>query len=368
MKKYKTEKDVVIKTLTDAELVDYSPPVSFNKGSSTFTSPESKQDDPSQKNNETTARPKNSSCVSIVEEVLGVGGFSKVYKFKKEPESKAIKKIMSNPKIYSAKLTIVDSIKREIFGMTRCACKHTVKVFEVIQNQNQDNFYILMELCDGNLEQLVTKLGRPLNTLEIKEELNQLNDVFYKLYYYNIIHRDIKPTNILYVEEPQNNKDKKKNEFNKDLPFGGKKLTFKLTDYGVCLPLYTNQFSISQFMGTLDFMAPEIYDKRSSIELPMFTTKIDLFSLGQSILNLMGFIKKAKALDFKSIMDLRKENTLFNGNYDDQLLADLIFNNLLIADPDDRANWELYFLHPFFEKNEEDSQSNNGDGNAPKIN
>ena len=369
MKKYKNEKEVTIKTLTDQELADYGPPVSFNKSKAPFDNANKAENQKNQENSSepstiNTSRPKNSSCVSIVEQVLGVGGFSKVYKFKKDPENKAIKKIMSNPKIYSAKLTIVDSVKREIFGMTRCACKHTVKVFEVIQNQNQDNFYILMELCDGNLEQLVSELGRPLNTGEIKEVLNQLNDVFYKLYYYNIIHRDIKPTNILYFEETKSTKDKKPSKgFNKDLPFGGKKLTFKLTDFGVCLPLYTTQYSISQFMGTLEFMAPEIYEKRSTIDLPMFTTKIDLFSLGQSILNLMGFIKKAKPLDYKGINELRKENTLFNGDYDDQLLADLIFNNLLVADPDDRANWELYFLHPFFEKNDDLENEN-----APKIN
>ena len=143
---------------------------------------------------------------------------------------------------------------------------------------------------------------------------------------------------------------------NKNLPFNGKKLTFKLTDYGVCLPLYENTFSISQFMGTLDFMAPEIYDKKTSVEQPTYTTKIDLFSLGETILNLMGFIKKAKPLDYKMICELRKENTLFYGNYEDQLLADLIFNTLLVPDPDYRANWELYFLHPFFEKDLNESQ------------
>ena len=224
MKKYKTEKDVVIKTLTDAELADYGPPVSFNKGKSTFENPENKSE--SKDNTDGTGtirRPKNSSCVTIVEEVLGVGGFSKVYKSKKE-ENKAIKKIMSNPKIYSAKLTIVDSIKREIFGMTRCACKHTVKVFDVIQNQNQDNFYILIELCDRNLEQLCTKLGRPLNTGEIKEILNQLNEVFYKLYYYNIINRDIKIINILYFVYIKNDKYKKLIKvYNKDKQLSRKK-------------------------------------------------------------------------------------------------------------------------------------------------
>ena len=362
-KNYKVEQEVEIQTLTDKELKDYQPPIVSAKNPN-LNLAQNKNADPN--NTDTIRRAKNTNYVSMVNEFLGVGGFSKVYKFKKDDKNKAVKKIMSNPKIYSAKLTILDSVKREVFGMLKCACKHTVKLYEVYQNQAQDNFFLLMELCNGNLEHLMTKLGRPLNTKEIKVILNQLNEVFYKLYISNIIHRDIKPTNILFLEEPQNNEDNKNNnndniEDNKDLPFNGKNLTFKLTDYGVCLPLYSNQFSISQFMGTLDFMAPEIYEKKTSVEQPMFTPKIDLFSLGQTILNIMGFIKKARPLDIKGINELRKNNTLFNGSYEDQLLADLIFNNLLVADPNERVNWELYFLHPFFENNEEESilKSNN---------
>ena len=369
----KTEQEIIIQTLTDKELNDYAPPIVSAKKPNFMVIPEKNEDGTPK---ETLRRAKNNTCVSMVNEFLGVGGFSKVYKFKKDDQHKAVKKIMSNPKIYSAKLTIVDSVKREVFGMIKCACKHTVKLYEVYQNQAQDNFFLLMELCNGNMEHLINLLGRPLNTLEIKEVLNQLNEVFFKLYISNIIHRDIKPTNILYLEEPQNNDDKNNNNDNKDLPFNGKNLTFKLTDYGVCLPLYSNQFSISQFMGTLDFMAPEIYEKKTSVEQPMYTPKIDLFSLGQTILNLMGFIKKARPLDIKGIKELRKANTLFNGSYEDQLLADLIFNNLLVADPDDRVNWELYFLHPFFEKNEEENKLNNSnsknnikdDDNSVQIN
>ena len=379
---YENEQEVIIQTLTDKELKDYTPPIVLTKPK---TPPEP---EPSANPKPFANRPKNSGYVSMVNEFLGVGGFSKVYKFKKDDKNKAVKKIMLNPKIYSAKLTIVDSVKREVFGMLKCACKHTVQLFDVFQNEAQDSFFLLMELCNGNLEHLMKLLGRPLNTSEIKEILIQLNEVFFKLYSTNIIHRDIKPTNILYVEEKDSengnksdnnnvdNIDKSENadnidNNNKNLPFNGKKLTFKLTDYGVCLPLYENTFSISQFMGTLDFMAPEIYDKKTSVEQPTYTTKIDLFSLGETILNLMGFIKKAKPLDYKMICELRKENTLFYGNYEDQLLADLIFNNLLITDPDYRVNWELYFMHPFFDENEEEDnhiKNDNDDENENENN
>ena len=87
----------------------------------------------------------------------------------------------------------------------------------------------------------------------------------------------------------------------------------------------------------------------------------------------MGFIKKARPLDVKGINELRKNNTLFNGSYEDQLFADLIFNNLLVTDPDDRINWELYFLHSFSKKNEEENtldknNANNITNNKPDEN
>ena len=216
MKKYKVEQDVKMTILPDKILsTDYAPPIV----------PERKiesQNDQNKNNN--TRKAKNNNFVSMVNEFLGVGGFSKVYRYKKEKD-KAIKKIMLDPLIY------------------KCACKHTIKLYEIYQNQASDAFYLLMELCEGNLEQLVTKLGRPLKTLEIKEVLNQLNEVFYKLYINNIIHRDIKPANILYIEDKNNKK------YNKDL-FDGKNYTFKLTDFGVCLPLYDAKYSISQCMFT----------------------------------------------------------------------------------------------------------------------
>ncbi len=279
-------------------------------------------------------------------EYLGSGGFSKVYRYRGDLNNKAVKKIVADPKYYSKKLTAEDSIKREVYGMTKVNCPNSLKVYGVYQNEAKDNFYILMELCDGNIEDYIKTRGYPLNIYEIIILLFQLNKAFYLLDRYNIIHRDIKPSNILYKEEKDIDPHNKR--INKKL-FGGKKLTFKIGDYGVCIPLYDQKFSKSQFMGTLDFMAPEIYEMKCEKEHPVFTKKIDLFSLGQSILCLMGFIEKASTLSKAAVEELKKTSNLFNGNRKEKLLADLVFNYLLVFDVEKRADWKIYFKHPLFE-------------------
>ena len=80
-----------------------------------------------------------------------MGVFSKVYRFRKEKD-KAAKKIMLDPMIYSAKLIIVNSVKSEVFGIFKCQFKHATKLNEVIQNHSENVFYLVMELCEGNLE------------------------------------------------------------------------------------------------------------------------------------------------------------------------------------------------------------------------
>ena len=144
---------------------------------------------------------KNCSIVSSTYDYIGEGGFSKIYKFSEDPDNKAVKKIIYNPKIYSKTLSIEESVKREYYGMKQCECKNCVKAYSLFKNKRGSNYYILMERCDGNMRDLLKRLGRALNVYEIKELLLQLNEVFKKLKDNNIIHRDIKPINILFKEE-----------------------------------------------------------------------------------------------------------------------------------------------------------------------
>ena len=333
------EKDIKITTLSDEKLQILSPPTSINLSNSNNHNLGSK--------NVSNSPNKCGFTYLSKVEYLGAGGFSKVYKFRGDLENKAVKKVMADPKYYSKSLTAEDSIKREVYGMTKVDCEHSLKVYGVYQNEDKNIFYILMEQCDGNIEDYMKKRGYPLNINEIIILLCQLNDAFYLLNKSNIIHRDIKPSNILYKEEKDINEHNKR--ANKKI-FEGKKMVFKIGDYGICIPLYDKKVSKSQFMGTLDYMAPEIYEMKCEKEHPVFTKKIDLFSLGQSILWLMGFFEKANTLTISVVNELKKNCKLFNGNHKEKLLADLVFNHLLIFDPNKRDGWEEYFNHPLFEE------------------
>ena len=337
-----SEKDIEIVTLADSKLQIFSPPSNISQTKNFIPLTPNLIRNPMDFNN-----PERTNFIfSSKIEYLGSGGFSKVYKYRGDIENKAVKKIIADPKYYSKALTAVDSIKREVYGMTKIKCENSLKVYGVFQNKEKNTFFILMELCDGNIEKYIKDRGYPLNIDELLILLTQLNKAFHLLDTNNIIHRDIKPSNILYKEE----KDIKAQKYKIKRLFGGSKLVFKLGDYGVCLPLYKQNFSKSQFMGTMDFMAPEIYKMKTEKEHPTYTKKIDLFSLGQSILCLMGFIKKAEPLTEELVEDLKNKCNLFNGKKKEKLLADLIFGHLLIFDPEKRDDWNKYLKHPFFDQ------------------
>ena len=94
-KNLKTEQEIVIQTLTNKELNDYASPIVSAKKPNLILPEKDADGNPK----EPIRRAKNTTCITMVNEYLGLGGFSKVYKFKKDDKHKAVKKIMSNPKI-----------------------------------------------------------------------------------------------------------------------------------------------------------------------------------------------------------------------------------------------------------------------------
>ena len=131
-------------------------------------------------------------------------------------------------------------------------CENSIKYYGCFKEENL--IYLIMELCDCSLEQKIK--NKKLSIKEIKEILEQLNNVFKIMSDNAIIHRDIKPENIL-IKKLENNK-----------------YLYKLTDYGFSKQLFQSNKAPTH-VGTKDYIAPEI-EKNLNID----KSKVDLWSIG----------------------------------------------------------------------------------------
>jgi serine/threonine-protein kinase ULK/ATG1 len=202
---------------------------------------------------------------------IGKGSFGVVYKGKdkKTGELVAIKKIE-----YDHSNSI--EIENEINNMKLLnSCKYSISI---IKTYKDDRFYyIIMELCDKSLNKLIEGKNN-LDLKTIKLILKQLNVVFKKMRELNMIHRDIKPLNILLKKE--NNK-----------------LTVRLTDYGLTKILSTSN-KASTIARIPFYIAPEIKLEEFSDIKFSDKSKVDLWSIGIMIHEL--YFKK---FPFKSQLD-----------------------------------------------------------------
>lgn len=129
---------------------------------------------------------------------------------------------------------------------------HIVTVFEF--GEVQDSYYLVMEYVKG--KDLQTLLHEDsLSRIECMEVLAQIGEALAFAHEKGIIHRDVKPSNILVTRF-------------------GKKLQAKLTDFGVAMINSSNLTQQGTWMGTVSYMAPEYLDTGKA------SPSSDLFALG----------------------------------------------------------------------------------------
>ena len=207
--------------------------------------------------------------------ILGKGSFSTVYMgiYTKDPTQKvAIKKLaISNMtskalKFANSEIDIMKKIKNNPHP-------NIIKCYDII-NDDVD-VYIIMEYCDGG--ELSTILTKPLTESTSKYYFKQLVDAMIHLDSHNIIHRDIKPKNILLTDN---------------------KLTLKICDFGFSKEK-TGLKKISSICGSPMYMAPEILLNRT------YNESVDIWSLG---LILYEFVFGSHPYKHcKSLVDIRDE-------------------------------------------------------------
>ena len=271
-----------------------------------------------------------------LEKQIGNGTFGEVYQgIEKSTGLKVAIKRLRKKILYENGNYLLKAFYREIDCMKKCACENSIKYIKDFQTQN--NFNIIMELCDKDLLCYLYERPNPFSAEEIRETFSQLNNVFRKMTQNNIVHRDLKLGNILMKFT-----DEEKTKF---IP--------KLTDYGFSKELNKYNYASCTHLGTPATMAPEIM-----LNNP-YNNKSDLWSVGVMMYQLYF---RDVPYDGKNEQDILKK---IQSNQplkqpDDPDLRDLI-NKLLVFNVQDRLSWREYFEHPFFNPNNKNKNNNNNE-------
>src|SRR5690554_1310800 len=182
--------------------------------------------------------------------MLGEGGMANVYlAYDTILERKVAIKVLRGD--LSTDEKFVRRFQREALAASSLSHPNIVEMYDV--GEDDGNFYIVMEYIEGkNLKQLIKKRGS-LTVPEVVDIMNQLTDGLAHAHDLYIIHRDIKPQNILILDNG----------------------LVKITDFGIAMALNSSQLTqTNSIMGSVHYLPPEQAAGKGC------TIKSDVYSLG----------------------------------------------------------------------------------------
>jgi serine/threonine protein kinase len=190
-------------------------------------------------------------------------------------------------------------------------------------------FAIVMEKCDNNLFNHLADRNEPFNSEEIYEILTQLNNSFKIMDDKKILHRAIKPQNILLKYQ-----NDEKTKFIVKL---------KITDDS-CTSSNSHKFLDSNFGRNYRIYAPEVLNEKD------FTEESDLWSLGILIYTLCFRVFPFDGNSRETVLSNITEDAIKNLKKCENIDLNNLIRELLIIEPNKRICWDEYFIHPFFKK------------------
>jgi serine/threonine-protein kinase len=168
-----------------------------------------------------------------VSKKLGGGGMSTVYLAEDSILNRkvAIKAIRIPT---GEKETTIKSFEREVHNLTQLSHNNIVNVFDV--TENDENFFLVMEYIQGLTLSEYIKQHKPLDVQTVLNFTKQIIDGIKHAHDNQIVHRDIKPQNILVDEN----------------------LTLKILDFGIAKALSeTTMTQTNHVLGTVQYLSPE---------------------------------------------------------------------------------------------------------------
>lgn len=181
---------------------------------------------------------------------IGEGGMANVYLandtiLDRKVAIKVLRGDLSNDEKF------IRRFQREALSVSNLSHPNIVEVYDVGEEDGQ--YYIVMEYIEGKTLKQLLKKRETLSLPEVIDIMLQLTDGLAHAHESYIIHRDIKPQNIMILDNG----------------------LVKITDFGIAMALNATQLTqTNSVMGSVHYLPPEQANGKSA------TVKSDIYSLG----------------------------------------------------------------------------------------
>eukprot|EP00051_Salpingoeca_urceolata_P031935 m.13615 g.13615 ORF g.13615 m.13615 type:complete len:442 (+) comp4604_c0_seq1:659-1984(+) len=171
-------------------------------------------------------------------------------------------KIMRNRKL--RKITNgQQNAKKEIQLLQRLRHHYIIQLVDVLYNHDKEKIYMIMEYCAGNMQEMLEKApGKKMPFWQAQHYFRQLMEGVEYLHSQGVIHRDIKPGNLLIATDD----------------------TLRITDFGVAdiLNRYYPKDVCTRSSGTPAFQPPELANGAEVFS----GYKVDIWACGVTLWNM----------------------------------------------------------------------------------
>ncbi|OMJ66053.1 hypothetical protein SteCoe_37238 [Stentor coeruleus] len=253
---------------------------------------------------------------------LGKGGFASVYEMTKiDTQQVAAVKVIEKSSITKGRAR--QKLMNEIKIHRSLHHKHIVNFEHSFEDEN--NFYIILELCQNESMNYLLKRRKRLIELEVQCYLLQILSAIRHMHTQRVIHRDIKLGNI----------------------FLSNLMEVKMGDFGLAARLEYDGERKRTICGTPNYIAPEILDCRNG-----HSYEVDIWSFGVLMYTMLVGRPPFDSKDVKTTYSKIKVNSYsFPINIEISQDAKNLISRILVISPTERPTIDEILEHPFFNRN-----------------
>ena len=258
------------------------------------------------------------------------GAYAKVYAGMHNGKERAVK-------VFKEGLITTDKAEEEFKMLNSLKHPNIVRVYGmwIDPHKNRNALAIVMEICDSSLKMyIMERFDRGISRERKLQILHDITSAMIYLHGKNIIHGDLRTTNVLVVEK-------------------GDSIIAKLTDFGMARVLDSeSQAHITVTTIDEDYLPPEAFshlkytDKREN--WAKLTLSVDVFSFGHIAIELgcgefpkpTAKVETIKGVVVRTYSEIkRREKYLMKIKPAERMCTDLIIDQCLAERPEERGNF-----------------------------